>query len=197
MSSSTDYLDAAFGAESQQRGFALYVGISETKARESGLELGDIVSSLRDALVRRIPFAECEAMAVVAPLDESAGDLEVVLLASGQGPGSSTLPRSEDADVVIDLARHRVLVDGQDLRLTFKEFALLQLLVVHAGRTISRSLLREVSATSDGGDVNDRTIDVRIRRLRIKLGRYPDLIRTVPGRGYRFDPRPDVAVLPG
>jgi hypothetical protein len=212
----SDYPLPAGGEDSQVRGFALYVGMSETKARASGLELGDLASQLKRALARRVPLVESQALAVVAPIDESRGDLEAVLLASGQSQLSSSFasfaPRP-DADVVIDLARHRVAVKEKDLKLTFTEFALLQLLVRNAGHTISRARLRDITSTTDGAvshgaagasvntsanaSVNDRTIDVRIRRLRVKLGDYPDLIRTVPGRGYRFDPRPDVAVLAG
>jgi DNA-binding response OmpR family regulator len=42
---------------------------------------------------------------------------------------------------------------------------------------------------------NDRTIDVHVRRLRSKLGRFEDIVRTVRGEGYRFDAHPDVTVL--
>ncbi|RII95831.1 winged helix family transcriptional regulator, partial [Clavibacter michiganensis subsp. insidiosus] len=41
---------------------------------------------------------------------------------------------------------------------------------------------------------NERTIDVHVRRLRSKLGRYEEIVRTVRGAGYRFDRHADVAI---
>jgi DNA-binding winged helix-turn-helix (wHTH) protein len=184
----------------ERRGFALYVGMSESKARENGVELSEVVDALRNELTGRVPLAETHALAVIAPIDASPRDLEVVMRATGERVAERSEPipaRDETAEVgvVIDLARHRVLVEDRDVHLTFKEFALLQALARSGGKTLNRRQLREVIATDEEMDVHDRTIDVHIRRLRVKFGAYPDLIRTVHGRGYRFDPRRDVAVL--
>ena len=184
----------------EQRGFALYVGLSETKARESGFELTDVVDALRRELIRLVPLAESRALAAIGPVDSSVRDLDIVLNATGERAAEQEELRrpaapKDEAGVVIDLARHRVLVDDRDARLTFKEFALLQVLVRNDGKTLTREYLREMIATNEDSDVNDRTIDVHVRRLRVKFGAYPDLVRTVHGRGYRFDRRRDVAVL--
>jgi DNA-binding winged helix-turn-helix (wHTH) protein len=184
----------------EQRGFALYVGLSESGARESGVGLGELVDLLKRELSTRIPHAESHALAVVAPIGSTAGDLEIVMRATIEHPASPppALQQSlggERLGVVVDLARHRVLVDGKDVGLTFKEFALLQILVRNDGKTMSREQLREAIVTGDDADVNARTIDVHVRRLRVKFGDYPDVIRTVHARGYRFDPRSDVTVL--
>jgi DNA-binding response OmpR family regulator len=49
---------------------------------------------------------------------------------------------------------------------------------------------------ADEDDIpNDRTIDVHVRRLRSKLGRFEDIVRTVRGTGYRYDAHADVLVL--
>ena len=98
--------------------------------------------------------------------------------------------------VVIDISRKRVQLDGEIAPLTFKEFELLQFLVLREGRTIDRA---EIIATlwADGSDIdipNERTIDVHVRRLRSKLGAYEDIVRTVRGAGYRFDRHADVAI---
>ena len=188
-------------APREQRGFALYVGLSATKARESGIELGEMVDTMRRALLARIPSAESHALAVVAPIGATARDLELVLRARIERTPAEIAAARQTPEwarrrgVIIDLARHRVLVDDEDPRLTFKEFALLQTLVRHDGRTLSREQLRDAMSFGDEVDVNDRTVDVHVRRLRMKLGDYPDVIRTVQGKGYRFDPRNDVTVL--
>ena len=81
--------------------------------------------------------------------------------------------------------------------LTFKEFELLNYLIDHQGETISRKELVElVWDDEDETAVNERTIDVHIRRLRAKIAGYEDIIRTVRGGGYRFDKHPDVTVVP-
>jgi DNA-binding winged helix-turn-helix (wHTH) protein len=195
-----DYSDDA-GEPVEKRGFVLYVGLSESKARESGVELGEIVDSLKRDLSLRVPIAESHALAVVGPVNGFPHDLDAVLYAMGETapervPEQPKRERNEDdIGVVVDLARHRVLVDDLDAHLTFKEFVILQLLVSNDGTTLSREQLREVIATNDEVDVHDRTIDVHIRRLRVKLGAYPDVIRTVHGHGYRFDHRRDVSVV--
>ncbi|MCU1583440.1 MAG: transcriptional regulator, partial [Microbacteriaceae bacterium] len=74
--------------------------------------------------------------------------------------------------VVIDLSRKRLVLDDETAALTYKEFELLQYLVLREGRTI----------------------DVHVRRLRSKLGAYEDIVRTVRGVGYRFDRHADVSI---
>lgn len=191
-----DLSDSA-GSSVERRGFVLYVGLSESKARESGVELVELVDGLKRDLALRMPGAESHARAVLGPVDRFSHDLDAVLHAMGERapePSSSSVPEDE-VGVVIDLARHRVIVDELDAHLTFKEFVILQLLVRNDGKTLSREQLRGVIATKEEMDVHDRTIDVHIRRLRVKLGAYPDVIRTVHGRGYRFDSRRDVAIV--
>jgi len=100
--------------------------------------------------------------------------------------------------VIIDISRKRVLLDGETAALTYKEFELLQYLVLREGRTIDRSELISslwAEGADDDGDVpNERTIDVHVRRLRSKLGGYEDIVRTVRGAGYRFDRHADVSI---
>ncbi|NLA65651.1 MAG: winged helix-turn-helix transcriptional regulator, partial [Leucobacter sp.] len=82
--------------------------------------------------------------------------------------------------------------------LTFREFELLQFFVLREGRTVSREQLIE-SLWADAPEEetpNERTIDVHVRRLRVKLAHYQDIIRTVRGTGYRFDRHADVSILP-
>ena len=83
--------------------------------------------------------------------------------------------------------------DGVVVPLSSAEFRLLQAFVQHAGRVLSRDRLIELTR-APGVDVNDRSVDLGVSRLRGKLGdspREPALIRTVRGEGYLFDARID------
>jgi DNA-binding response OmpR family regulator len=90
-----------------------------------------------------------------------------------------------------------VLLDNVPAALTFREFELLQYLVLREGRTISREeLITGLWADAPVEEVpSERTIDVHIRRLRVKLAQYQDIVRTVRGTGYRFDRHADVSIL--
>ncbi|HEY9288627.1 MAG TPA: response regulator transcription factor [Candidatus Dormibacteraeota bacterium] len=90
----------------------------------------------------------------------------------------------------IDRAGHRALVDDAELKLTPKEWELLAYLVHRPGRVFTREiLLEQVWGYNYVGD--RKTVDVHIRWLREKLGKYGKLgfeIVTVRGAGYRLDP---------
>ncbi len=88
----------------------------------------------------------------------------------------------------IDLLQHRVRLEGKEINLTSKEFALLSFLAVNAGNVYSREqLLEQVWGYDYYGDV--RTVDVHIRHLREKIEAdpaNPDFIITVWGTGYKL-----------
>jgi DNA-binding response OmpR family regulator len=90
--------------------------------------------------------------------------------------------------VMIDVAGHRVLRDGEEIALTQREFELLAFLARHAGRAFTREeLMERVWRFSFYTDTS--TVTVHVRRLRAKLERDPEeprLIETVWGVGYRF-----------
>jgi two-component system, OmpR family, alkaline phosphatase synthesis response regulator PhoP len=91
----------------------------------------------------------------------------------------------EDERLQIDYANMRVTCEGQSIKLTRKEFALLSALSRSTGRVGTRQrLLDDVWGHQYYGD--QRTLDVHIRRLRHKLGACGDCIETVIGVGYRF-----------
>lgn len=87
----------------------------------------------------------------------------------------------------IDRAAHRVSVDGNDVELTPTEFKLLLLLAERRGRVQARSHLLE-TVWEAAPDIQTRTVDMHIQRLRSKLGSAGDLIETVRGFGYRLQP---------
>jgi hypothetical protein len=86
----------------------------------------------------------------------------------------------------IDRHAYRVSVDGHPVELSYREFELLAFLAEHPGRVFSRRQL--VGSVWNGADVGSRTVDVHVRRLRMKLGRYAAGIVTVRNVGYRYEP---------
>jgi DNA-binding response OmpR family regulator len=102
----------------------------------------------------------------------------------------ATRPETDDAvlrsgSLVMDLTRHTVSDGARDVKLTAKEFMLLQYLMQHRGRVLSRDLLL--------GDVwgyrytgGTRTVDVHVRRLREKLPVLVDALVTVKQFGYKL-----------
>lgn len=186
------------------RGFALYVGLDEVKAAQHGISLPELVEKLKAVLSETTPSAQTYASVALAPRGAGGRDVDVVRLALGDPAAVAQQQRHEAADaddknrgVVIDLSRKRLLLDNEIVPLTFKEFELLQFFVLREGRTVDRQDLI-TGLWSDAADEevpNERTIDVHVRRLRIKLGDYQDIVRTVRGIGYRFDRHADVEIL--
>ena len=97
-------------------------------------------------------------------------------------------PRYDDGHLAIDLARREVSLDGHGVALTRKEYAVLALLLRHAGRVVSQQqLLREVWGASHVQDTH--YLRIVLGRLRQKLGddpAAPRWLKTEPGIGYRF-----------
>ena len=186
------------------RGFALYVGLDELKAAADGVSLPQLVEALRKTIAELSPSAETYAAVALAPSQAGGRDVDVVRLALHEpGAVARTKAQSEEQaeaakGVVVDMSRKRVIIDGESANLTFKEFELLQYLVLREGRTIEGAEL--VGSLWDAGDEDapgERTIDVHVRRLRSKLGAFQDIVRTVRGVGYRFDRHADVSVRYG
>ncbi|MFC6174271.1 winged helix-turn-helix domain-containing protein [Subtercola frigoramans] len=186
----------------EARGFVLYVGIDEEKAEADGTELGKIVAQIKALVAQIAPSSETYAAVALAPRGSGGRDVDVVRLAL-QDPAALAKHRQEEPEpedrardgVVIDLSRKRLLLDNESANLTYKEFELLQYLVLREGRTIDRAeLINALWSASDDDIPNERTIDVHVRRLRSKLGDYEDIVRTVRGVGYRFDRHADVSV---
>jgi len=92
--------------------------------------------------------------------------------------------RIEISGVVIDAELHQLSIDGVEVILTATEFRLLQLLMERKGRVQSREHLL-VAVWNYDTDIETRTVDTHVRRVREKLGPYAHLIETVRGVGYR------------
>ena len=111
--------------------------------------------------------------------------VKAVLRRSTNGRSTS---RRRYGRLEVDLAAHEVLVDGRDVGLTAREFELLTLFVTHPRQVLSREQIFE----RVWGSWGDRSaVSVYVRKLRDKLEadvRHPELLVTVWGVGYRFDP---------
>jgi len=99
-----------------------------------------------------------------------------------------SLPQFQSGDLTVDLVHRRVSVGGRDIRLSPKEYDILQQMVIHAGKVLThRHLLHEVWRGADNIDV--QALRVFIRQLRQKLEVNPEQPRhivTEPGVGYRL-----------
>ena len=99
-------------------------------------------------------------------------------------PVSSEKKIIQVKDLIIDATQYKTSINSKIFVLAKKEFELLYLLAAQPGRVFLRN---EILSQVWGNDVivGDRTIDVHVRKIRVKLG--VDLITTVKGVGYKFD----------
>jgi two-component system phosphate regulon response regulator PhoB len=112
--------------------------------------------------------------------------LKAVLRRAGPaGAGAGERPRDTVGPIRVDVEAHRAFVDGAEVQLTALEFRLLVTFMARLGRVQSREqLLQDVWEMSS--DLETRTVDTHVKRLREKLGTGRDLLETVRGVGYRL-----------
>lgn len=134
--------------------------------RVAGLEMGadDYISK---------PFSPTELVARIKALMRRTQRADAIEPGLRYGP------------IVVDLGSHTVRDNGRDVALTAKEFLLLQYLIEHRGRVLSRDLLLSDvwGYTYTGGT---RTVDVHVRRLREKIPLLVDALVTIKQFGYRL-----------
>lgn len=141
---------------------------AEEVDRVVGLEMG-----ADDYVVK--PFSPRELVARVK-----------AVLRRGRDPQTGTIRRI--GTIEIDDAKHQVRLAGRIVNLTVKEFALLSALMQAKGRVLNREQILEVVwGYANAVDVESRTVDVHVRRLREKLRDESRRIVTVKGVGYRFE----------
>ena len=148
--------------------------------------MGNLISSGIQAAVSAVT----ELMGAVLHLDETTeeyrtaqGKLNTAFEAAGYGPETAKQAYTEFYKI---LGETDTAAEASQL---------LAKLARDSRRTISRTELMESVWADAPEDTGERTVDVHVRRVRTKLGRYRRLISTVRGAGYRLDPGSDVAVL--
>jgi two-component system phosphate regulon response regulator PhoB len=110
--------------------------------------------------------------------------LRSVLRRAGPGRAAERTPESV-GPIRVDVDAHRCFVDGVEVELTALEFKLLTTFLARLGRVQSREqLLEDVWEMSP--EIETRTVDTHVKRLREKLGSGRDLLQTVRGIGYRL-----------
>ena len=110
--------------------------------------------------------------------------VDAVLRRSGAASAEEVI---EAAGIRIDKTAHQVTIDGRNVELSFKEFELLSYFVENKGIALSREkILNAVWNYDYFGDA--RTIDTHVKKLRSKMGEKGNLIKTIWGMGYKFEP---------
>ena len=109
--------------------------------------------------------------------------IEAILRRTNQRANEETL---RCGGIEIDKAAHRVMIDGREVELSYKEFELLAYFVENRGIALSREkILNNVWNYDYFGDA--RTIDTHVKKLRSKMGEKGDLIKTIWGMGYKLE----------
>ena len=171
-----DGLEVCRNVRSDPSSAAIPIIMVTAKGEESdrivGLELG------ADDYITK-PFSPNEVVARIR-----------ALLRRSQRTTASVDGRLTYGPLTVDVDRHIVRIDNEEVKLTAKEFLLLQYLMQHRGRVLSRDLLlSDVWGYSYTGGT--RTVDVHVRRLREKLPFLTDALVTVKQFGYKLlEPAP-------
>jgi two-component system response regulator QseB len=149
--------------------------------RRRGDDLPVLIVTARDAVGQRVAGLDAGADDyLVKPFD--LGELAARIRALLRRRAGRASARLEHAGVVLDTATRVVTRDDREVPLTPREYALLEALLEHPGRILSRAQLEE-RLYGWGEEVESNVVEVHVHSLRRKLG--ADFIRTVRGVGYR------------
>lgn len=107
------------------------------------------------------------------------------LLRRTQAPPIEASQRMRHGPIEVDRAAHRVYSEGDEVELTRIEYRLLEVLMERRGRVQTRRQLLQ-AAWDTNAQIETRTVDMHVARLRSKLGKPGNLIETVRGVGYRL-----------
>ena len=156
-------------------------------------ELGDRVAGFEtgaDDYVTK-PFDPRELLARIRSVLRRIGDAHSLSEAEAAAPAPAHQGRLPFGRCLLDLDRRRVIgPEGEEIAVTAMEFDLLQAFAGRPNRALSRDQLSQLAHNRDW-DPLDRSLDIRITRLRRKIEAdpaQPQTIRTVRGVGYMFDP---------
>ncbi len=162
------------------------------RARREGITVPILILTARDAVADRVrglnsgaddylvkPFVVAELFARIQALLR-------------RSPLQRGRLRTEGLDIHVDVDAHRVFCRGQEVKLTQKQFALLELLLRHRGRALTRAMILQ-RVWGYGFETGTNIVDVQVAHLRQKLDALegPSLIETVRGLGYRIGDGPE------
>jgi DNA-binding response OmpR family regulator len=156
--------------------------------RERGITTPILMLTARDAVDDRVLGLEAGADDyLIKPF--AFRELVARVRALGRRRPAIASARHEIADLHVDLGSHAVSRKGTSIRLTAKEFALLECFVTHAGVVVDRASIT-AHVWDENHDPFTNVLEVLVRRLRRKIDDdfEPKLIHTLRGSGYRFGP---------
>jgi two-component system phosphate regulon response regulator PhoB len=168
-------------------GVSGYDVLAELRRRDDTREVGVILLTSRREEADRIRGLSLGADDYLSkPFSPQELSLRVNALLRRLGaPAVSAGSTLSAGPITIDRSAHRVMLDGRELTLTATEYKLLLTLVERRGRVQTRPQLLETVWEAQP-DIQTRTVDMHVQRLRSKLGETGKLIETVRGFGYRF-----------
>ncbi|NNF77828.1 MAG: response regulator [Rhizobiales bacterium] len=172
---------ARFLRERGDTGIIMLTASGETVDRIIGLEMG-----ADDYLAKPVDLRE-----LLARIKAVLRRTTVQAAAPGASSASSSQGVVHFGNCLLDIEQHKLFAaDGEEIAITAMEFNLLKVFADHSGRVLNRDQLLEMAHDRDW-DPFDRSIDIRISRLRKKIERdpaKPQIIKTVRGVGYIFSP---------
>lgn len=169
-------------------GLVVFVEVDEALAGRSGTTVVELAELLREFAQELLPTAETSAAIALRSPSDAGTQLRAVkaAIAAPSPAPSEPAPSPPEPGFQLDHAARTAVVDGRPVPLTFREFELLAYLVENRRRSITRTELIE-QVWPLGTQAGTRTVDVHIRRLRVKVRPYGSRIRTLRGHGYRLD----------
>ena len=168
-------------------GVSGYDVLSDLRARPDTREIGVILLTARREEADRVRGLTLGADDYLTkPFSPRELTLRVAaLLRRLQAPATAAGAALRSGPITVERSAHRVLLGGQELALTATEYKLLLILMERQGRVQTRPQLLQ-SVWEAQPDIQTRTVDMHVQRLRSKLGNAGRFIETVRGFGYRF-----------
>ncbi|MEI6802867.1 MAG: response regulator transcription factor [Burkholderiales bacterium] len=149
------------------------------KLRAQGNPIAVLVLTAADSTFDKVASLECGAddfLGKTAEMEELVARLRALIRRSGHGSGTLRV-----GTLRLDLDKHTLVKDGEQIKVSKREFSVLRALMEGAGRVLTRAQL-EQSMYGWNGTVESNALEVHIHNLRLKLG--ASTLRTVRGVGY-------------
>jgi DNA-binding response OmpR family regulator len=157
------------------------------KVRALGKNFPIILLTVRNVLYERVAVLRDGADdCILKPFHFPELITRVYKILERQKNAGVSAQKFKNGPVVLDPFTHIVTLQGANLRLNHKEFQILRLFMIKLGDVIERSEFLEKIWDNQDGPRWSNTLEVHIRRLRERLGKYGHLIETVRGSGYRM-----------